>query len=214
MQKPPENWHLRYGRYVLLRAREFPCPEPVRDALVDLGTRVTEVHNALAALEELCALNRAEEPRRRQNIRQAERIALLVIEPGTLEELPDLYRVLRQHLSEIDIIPIENTDQGLIFLNITHQGNAPGADRRRNSPGDQELEKRQYGHLRYTGTPETEPKTPGKPPETAGSDPTNAESSSGMNPEDPPERNLTEEERDRLHGRFESDRSTPNQGEE
>ena len=214
VQKPPENWHLRYSRYVLLRARDVPCPEPVREALVELGSRVTVVHNALAALEELCALDREEEPRRRNNIRQGEQIALLVVEPGTLEELPDLYRVLREHLREVDIIPIETTEEGLIFLNITRQGGSPSADTQGNTPPDPKLEDRQYGHLRFTGTPESQPKTPEKAPETAGSEPTKTESSSGSNPEDPPQRTLTEEERDRLHGRFESDRSAPNQGEE
>jgi hypothetical protein len=214
VQKPPENWHLRYSRYVLLRARDCPCPELVREALVELTTRVTEVHNALAALEELCALDRAEEPRRRNNIQSSERIALLVVEPGTLEELPDLYRVLRQHLPSVDIVPIETTEAGLIFLNITSQIEPPSGRAEPESAPQPELKNRDYGHLRFTGTPELGTENPGKAPETAGSEPGEVESSSGSNPEDPPQRTLTEEERDRLQGRLDSDRSAPNQGEE
>ena len=94
------------------------------------------------------------------------------------------------------------------------QGDAPAADTPANTPPHPKQQDRTYGHLRFTGTPESEPKTPEEPPETAGSEPPETESSSGSNPEDPPQRTLTEEERDRLHGRFDSDRSTPSQGEE
>ena len=222
MQKPPENWHLRYARYVLLRSRDCPCPEPVRAALVEMGNRVSEVHNPLAALEELCAFDREQEPRRRNNIQSSERVALLVVEPGTLEELPDLYRVLRHHLPEVDILPIETTEMGVMFLNITKQPPpAPEAPAPKRAPEVQQ-DDHDYGHLKFTGMPEPTPQdaaetpeaAPGEASEAAGSEPKGTESSSGSNPEDPPQRTLTEEERDRLHGRFDTDGPASSQGEE
>lgn len=216
MQKPPENWHLRYSRYVLLRSRDCPCPEPVRVALVEMGTRVSEVHNPLAALEELCALDREQEPRRRNNIKTREKVALLVVEPGTLEELPDLYRVLRHHLTDVDILPIETTEMGVMFLNITTQ--TPPAPAPKRAPQEKPTQ-RAYGHLKFTGMSEATPpegpaKVPEEAPEAAGPDSKGTESSSGSNPEDPPQRTLTEEERDRLQGRFDEDGPASSQGEE
>jgi hypothetical protein len=115
---------------------------------------------------------------------------------------------------------------GVMFLNITKQSPpVPEAKAPKRAP-EATREDHDYGHLKFTGMPDTAPQdpletpektapeAPGEPPEAAGSDPKETESPSGSNPEDPPQRTLTDEERDRLHGRFDTDGPASSHGEE
>lgn len=211
MHEAPEHWHRRFRHYVLLRSQETPCPSDVTASLQTDRVKVTEVHNPLAALEELCTLNRAEEPRRKHKLPQRPSIALVVIEPGSLEQLPHLYRVIRAHLSDVELFVVETTDEGCVLLDITHPRPAP----RRAEPKPMEPDTgTRYGHLRFTGDthPEVDAppgiESPAPPEKPAESEPDEKESSSTVNPDQREERTLTAEELDMLLGRNDDDVTT------
>ncbi len=218
MQSPQENPFLRFNRFVLLRARETTCPHAIREALSERGPQVSEVHSPLVALVELCALDRAEEPRRRNGLDAEQQIALLIIEPGCLEELPVLYQAIEKYLPAVTIIPIEPTTEGLMIFekgpagsSISSVKTTPPQPEPRTEPGGEPP------YLRYTGEPAPpvgNSENAEEPPETVDSGAGDGESPSGPNPDDPPQRTLTEEERDRLHGRFDPDSSSDGKGEE
>lgn len=213
MQKPQENWQLRHGRFVLLRARGTPCPPQVSEALSDVRPRVREVHDPLSALAELCAFDRADEPLRRNGIESVESTALLVIDPGALEQLPELYAAIQRFLPEVTIIPVETTGDGVIFFDIGGvEGALTGLE---TSGGPTPPQTPAPPYLRFTGDPD--PSVPGPEstsgsPETAEAEHMREESPSDSNPEDPPQRTLTDEERERLHGRVDPDPGSPGNG--
>ena len=218
MQKPPENWHLRYDRFVLLRSRRTHCPDVIRSIIRDVGSQVSEVHDPLNALAELCALDRWGEPRRRNGIDSEQKIALLVIEPGTLEQLPDLYETIKTYLPHVNIIPIESTADGVIIFEMGSEDTQISAvEPPPTPPVPEEADPVERPYLRYTGgseEPVENPEDVEESAETADSEHDRTESPEVSNPEDPPQRRLTKEEEDRLRGRYDPDASPPERGEE
>lgn len=165
--------------------------------------RITEVHNPLEALAELCTLNRAQEPRRKHNLPKGDAIALLVFNPdGRLELLPELYRSIREKLRDVELFAVESTSRGLMLIDITN-----ATRRKPRSPEGEQGKPTSYGHLRLAGTDEeggegdvveTGQAQSSEPHQTG-------ESSSKTNPTDPPERTLSAGELDMLLGRNEDE---------
>ncbi|MCH2145207.1 MAG: hypothetical protein MK082_08685 [Phycisphaerales bacterium] len=165
--------------------------------------QVTEVHNPLAALAELCTLNRSQEPRRRQNLPKDDAIALLVYNPdGRLELLPELYRSIREKLRDVELFAVESTSKGLMLIDITNV-----TTRQTRAPQSEQEKPSGYGQLRLAGTEreadqvEAEETGEAQAPESEQT----GESPAGTNPKDPPERTLSAGELDMLLGRNEDE---------
>ena len=203
MTYSPENWHARFTRFVMLKASDTPYPGLIRSSLQDYWGQMIEVHSPFGALEELCSLNRHEEPRRRNNDPTREVIALVVLESGRWNQLQDLFRVIRTKLRDVEIFVVDEVDGTTMLMNVT---NSRPEDSQEAAPAPDDATeatemKDDAPFLRYTGDPE--PEEMPEPDEARASHPESGEvvepeeAASGY-PEDPPDRTLTAEELDSL----------------
>ena len=198
MHEAPESWQRHFRHYVLLRPQEVPCPQEVLDSMHRHKGTVTEVHNPIAALSELCTLNRFLEPRRRQAPPDSPEIALLIFNPdGRIELLPDLYRAVRERLRDVVLFAVESTPKGPMLLDITKHARSP-----RRAPDSEPGPETQYGHLKLTGAIDDLP--PEEDGDQAGPA-QNEQNPDRSNLEDPAERTLSAGELDMLLGRNEYD---------